>query len=891
VDVKMAIAGVSSTVTVKAQATLVDTKSSAITSGIAAEQIAALPVGQQYQDLIKLLPGVQYTQDAVRGPSAGASGQSNVYQFDGVNVTLPLFGTLSAEPAAQDIAQVTVIKGNAKAIDFNRAAGFSVDSVSRSGSSIWTGMASYQFQTDNMSAGLATGAQARYQQDRKWWNVNGGGPIMKDRLYFYGSYYRPEYGRANASTLYGPVPDYRSVRDEGFGKLTLTPKKGVLINGSYRDSHTKATGSTFGSASAATTGTGNESWLKIFTADGSWVINSKAYATFKFTHFGNETQGIPDNLSNASVNTALGTMLPINSLDTAGLFTVPAISASNTAFNTFVQPYIDRYGYVSTTTGLKTGGGLVGYGATIDKDNFFRTSGQGSYNYALTTGTVRHDLHVGYQNYVDSEDLLRTTNGWGSISIPGGTVLSCPTSAPCSVGTPGLPVYYRAAFAVQGFGSVPPNIHSEYRSQSIEFNDTITHDRVTVSLGVIDSNDKLYGQGLREDTSKYSGYVAATGNKYLEYEIPWTKLIQPRLGATWAYDGKNTIWLGFAKYNPAASSLPRAASWDRNLATTVTADFDATGALIAVEPTPSSSGKLFVQGMTPPRVREFTLGTSRLLTDAVALRVYSRYRKGDHYWEDTNNTARVAFAPPPGIPQTPYIPDLSTRTGQIGSGSSYVIAELDGAYTKYWEVTAESEWRTRKTYLNASYTRSHYYGNFDQDESTVTTSNDGNIFIGSSNIGDGGGHQLWDNKTGTLHADRPNMFKAFGTYLFNWNASAGAYMIAQSGQAWERWDCVPYLAFSSCSSETIKFAEPAGSRRTPGHFQMDLKYTQAFHLNKTRRLEFTMDVFNVFNSQTGYNYDPRTHTGGSAVTLNPLFGTPQSYYDPRRAQITARFMF
>ena len=74
-----------------------------------------MPVGQEYRDLIKLIPGVQYTQDTTRGPSAGSNGQDNVYKFDGVNVTLPLFGTLSAEPAAHDIAQMTVIKGGAKA--------------------------------------------------------------------------------------------------------------------------------------------------------------------------------------------------------------------------------------------------------------------------------------------------------------------------------------------------------------------------------------------------------------------------------------------------------------------------------------------------------------------------------------------------------------------------------------------------------------------------------------------------------------------------------------------------------------------------------------------------------------------------------------------------------
>src|SRR6476661_4658787 len=159
---------------------MIDKNSAAITSGLSNDRIRSLPVGTQYRDLINLIPGVQYTQDQVRGPSAGASGQDNVYQFDGVNVTLPLFGTLSAEPASHDIAQVTVIKGGARAVDFDRSGGFSIDSVSKSGTNRYSGQFSYQFQTENMSAELTTGAQSRFQSDRSWLDTNVGGPIWTE---------------------------------------------------------------------------------------------------------------------------------------------------------------------------------------------------------------------------------------------------------------------------------------------------------------------------------------------------------------------------------------------------------------------------------------------------------------------------------------------------------------------------------------------------------------------------------------------------------------------------------------------------------------------------------------------------------------------------------------
>src|SRR5262249_12852001 len=183
-DTKLAVAGVSEAVTVTAATTLADKTSAAITSGLNNQEIRELPVGQQYRDLINLIPGVMYTQDQTRGPSAGSSGQDNVSNFDGVNVTLPLFGTLSAEPASQDIAQFTVVKGGAKAVDFNRAGGFNIDSVSKSGTNRFSGEASFRFQQHNMTAKLDNGSASRYDQNHDWTALNPGGPADPSKAVF-----------------------------------------------------------------------------------------------------------------------------------------------------------------------------------------------------------------------------------------------------------------------------------------------------------------------------------------------------------------------------------------------------------------------------------------------------------------------------------------------------------------------------------------------------------------------------------------------------------------------------------------------------------------------------------------------------------------------------------
>jgi hypothetical protein len=869
VDATLGIAAVAETVTVTASASLIDKSSAELASAVSAEQIQSLPIGQQYRDLVKLIPGVQVSNDAVRGPSAGGSGQDNVYQFDGVNVTLPLFGTLSAEPASHDIAQVTTVKGGARAVDFERSGGFTIDSVSKSGTSRLAGMVSFQIQNSGMVADQASGVASRYESDRTWTTLNLGGPVLRDRLHFYGSYYRPETRRENPSNLYGELPEYESKRNEGFGKLTYTPRSALLLNVSYRASDRTDTGDVFAANASATSGSGSSAQQRIGIVEGSWVINNRSHATFKYTSFRLDTEGRPDNVAPVSASQVIGTRIDVTRLDQIGRFSVPLPIAGQTAFNDFIQPLIDRYGYVQNNA--RVGGGVVGFGQQFDDIDFFRDSIEAGYNITLGSN-VTHDLHVGYQLYQDGEDLIRSSNGWGLITVPGGRI-----------SFQGTPIYYTAAFQQQGVGAVP-TIHSEYHSQSIEVNDTIRWGNVTVNAGFLASNDSLYGQGLREDSATISGFRSAPGTKYEMLDIPFSQMFQPRVSATWAYNGSDTVFASYARYNPAASSLPRAASWDRNLAVTINAHFDANGVMFATTPIASSAGKLFVPDITPRSIDEIMLGTARQFNPSWTGRLYGRYRAGRHFWEDTNNNARLIYNPPPGIPRELYIPDIVQQLQEIGTGGSlgsFIIAELDEAYTDYYEISLESEWRGRNAFVRGSYTWSRYTGNFDQDNSTL--SNDDNVFIGSSFIADDAGRQLWNFRDGRLRGDRPHMLKVYGFHALPWNANVGAFAFAQSGHPWEMWSYEPYIALTTNTSDTSRFAEPAGSRRTDPHYQLDLNYTQNINLGNRLNLQLAADLFNVFNKQTGYSPQPGVH--------NSQFGQPRVYWDPRRLQLAARLLF
>lgn len=863
-------------VTVVAQATMLDTESPALKAAVTDAIIKALPVGQDYRDLVKLVPGVQYSEDAIRGPSAGGSGQDNAYAFDGVNVTLPLFGTLSTEPSSHDIEQVSVVKGGADATDFNRSAGIAINTVSRSGTNAFHGSLSYQIQPESTVATRETTSASVFEEDKDWAVANVGGPIVKDRLFFYTSYYRPTSTRQNRANLYGEVPDYKSTRDEFFGKLTYSATDSILLNGSYRtSSRTNEHESVSSESAAGSTSSGSSSKLKIAILEGSWIINDKSYATAKFTDFRNPGQTKPDNLLglvpslNGSVN------IDPNALDRMGSVTLPVPVAGQTAYNAFIAPIIARYGYVQD--GVAKGGGRVGAYSQFDNDDFYRQSFQLGYDLTLGKKVV-HNLHVGYQYSKDSEDLYRTSNAWGLVTVPGGRI-NCPATATTCAGQP---VYYQAQVQQQGILNVP-TINSQYVSHNIELNDSIRFSNLTFNVGLLLSNDRLYGMGLREKEGTVSGFEVASGSRYLMHEIKFGDTLQPRLGIVWAYKGADTVYANFARYVPMAGSLPRAASWARNSAATINVYFDANGKFMGSTPEASSSGKIFQDNLDPRKTDEYLLGTTKDLGKGWTGRLHGRYRYSNNFWEDTNNDARLLFNPPAGIPRELYVPNLDAIRKEIG-GSTYVIAALDGAFTKYYEAGLEAEWHGRNVYFRGSYVWSHYYGNFDQDNSAGTgAGNDSNIFIGSSNIGDGAGRQLWNFKYGDLRGDRRHQLKIYGSYAFAWKGSVGAYAVYQSGQPWEYHSYEPYISQTTSTSDSNRYAEPAGSRTTSSHYQLDLNYTQTIPVGDTFRVEARIDCFNVFDKQTGYNIQDNVHTA------NP--GTPQSFYDPRRFQFMLKVDF
>jgi hypothetical protein len=872
-------------VEVVGQGGLLDPVSGELRTALPGAALESLPIGLDYRGLVALMPSVPYTQDTVRAPNAGGSGQDNVHYFDGVNVNMPMYGTASSEPSTHDIDQASLSKGGAAAMDFNRSAGYTLNTISKSGTDVVAGELAYQMAPISLIARQKNATGTVYDDGRTYTNGSLGGPILKEKLFYFFSYFRPTDSRDNASNAYGPMPSYRNDRDEYFGKLTYAPTPDLLLHASHRNSiRTYQNQGVGGVAYAPSTSDGGRVTLAITSLEAAWTLGHDSYLNLKASDFRNDNADRPDHPSQAKTALDGSATLNIHDLAGQGEFAVPlpaaATAAGAAAFNAAIAPYIAAYGFVQN--GVPTGGGFVGGYPLTSNQNFFRRSYQAAFDTVLGQA-VTHDLHVGFQWYRDSEDLNRLSNGWGVIGMPINVLTPNTRQAATFV----------AALQQQGIGV--PTIHSEFLSENLELNDRIHWQAFTFNVGAMASRDRTYGQGLREDPSTLSGYAAAPGNRYLEHEVPFSQTLQPRLGATWNYHGQDTVYFNYARFVPATNSLARGSSWARNLIATVNVYFDANGRYLDKATETSSTGKLYVPGIRPRHTDEYLLGTSRDLGSGLTGRLFARYRYSCNFWEDTRNDSRTLFQPPAGIPQTLYIPNLPAQLTQLGvpldpkfPNNQYVIAQLDGAFTKYYQAALELEWRNAIAFASFSYSWSHYYGNFDQDNTTTARSNDSNIFVSSSNLSDDAGKQVWDNKYGNLTGDRRHQVKLYGTCLVPWGGKVGIFAFYQSGQPWQYSSYTPYLALITASgstsrSDTDRYMEPAGSRRTAPHYQMDLCYTQAFWKYRTLSLSGLLDVFNVFNRQTGYAIQSSVHLA------NP--GVPQTYFAPRRTQVGLKFTF
>jgi TonB dependent receptor-like, beta-barrel/Carboxypeptidase regulatory-like domain len=822
-------------VTVVAQAEAVDLKKTEVNFNYTADATQNLPLGRSYSGLFQLIPGVAQNNSSI-GPAAGGSRQDNTYLMDGVNITNPGFGYLETEVNELDIAEFNVKRGAISA-EFGRAAGIVTNAVSRSGTNTFSGSARVVYQPLSFMSKPEDPAFGVVRTDNINPAVGLGGPIVKDKVFFYAS---AQYFRTNqpdrVNKFGTALPDRLATGQEYYGKITSTPTPKHLLAASYRyrpsDTEGGFLSASSSSADPSVTAT-DKARTQIATAAWSFFATSRTTIDVKYLYMKDKTSSDPV--------TSLS-YLPTwdnNNLAAMGQYTDP------------------------TRNNMVVGGSEY-----TNRQNYRRNEIKGSVSQYFDLGKTTHQLKAGVGYTFGEEDLNRLTNGWGTISRITATV-----------------PYYRARYYFQ-----QPSQIGQGRTWSIFAQDTMTvASRLTLNLGVLLNQDS-YAQDLpgsggcpvpaNTTTGKGSGAAVfeTDGDRCTFVKFKFGDEIQPRLGLNFnVRPGKgDKAYVNWGRYynmdqQSSSRSLAPRRIYQREARFAV-----ATGALISDLPRASTTGKLIDPDLKPTYNDEWLAGYATPMGSTWGLDVFYIYRNTKNFIEDLPSIY------PSGSPYAAA--NLPCTLFQVCQGAE--------AKRKYQAATVEVNRRfANKWSANVSYTWSKFEGNFDLDYGGETA-----VFNTSSFIQDGPGTFVQDEfRYGPLRQDRPHVFKVFANYEPIARLMLGGYLRVQSGTPWNA------RGQDSQGGSALYYLEQAGSHRNPTWTNFDLLASYRFRLGAKASLVVEARALNLFDSQTQLSTDSVKYTDFKSLSvepfiapgtiLNSFFGTANGFAAGRRVVLAARLDF
>ncbi|MBM3757538.1 MAG: hypothetical protein FJW38_26600 [Acidobacteria bacterium] len=233
VDLVLEPGALTETVQVTAESPLLQTDRSDVNRTITSQTVRELPVANRsFQALVGLLPGVTppvatFTalEDPQRTTFYQANGQGNSannVQVDGVDNNNPTLGLTIYIPPAESVQEVNISTSNFNA-EFGRAGGAVLNVVTRGGTNEFHGSV---FEFNRVAALRARNffnfvPQAKPALTRNQFGGTFGGPVVKNRTFFFGSYQGTKQRQATTELNTIPVQAWRGGNFTGVTGLNL----------------------------------------------------------------------------------------------------------------------------------------------------------------------------------------------------------------------------------------------------------------------------------------------------------------------------------------------------------------------------------------------------------------------------------------------------------------------------------------------------------------------------------------------------------------------------------------------------------------------------------------------------------------------------------------------
>jgi hypothetical protein len=888
VNIGLQTGDVSETVTVTSDVVAIDPTDNKIQTNITSQVAELLPKGTNINSLFKVSPATR--QEPLSGGFQidGASGSENTFIIDGQEVTNFRTGLLNANNNLPfQLVQEVQIKSSGFEAEFGGATGGVINIVTKGGSNDWHGEFGMQFRPSKLQAGprqflrnFQGGSAAagnfvnladyiRPQRDNGtdfFPTANLGGPIIRDRLWFFSSY-TPQFINQNRTLNYvSNDPRGRTINDAGtynFSRkidytqlrLDAAPANTLRLTGTFTYNPIRDRGA-----------------LPLFT-ETTASQQSADFGGSIGTLFGPEFLGQQGGRQNANNVTGAAVWTPTSKLV---LSFRGGRSFLNEKLNSYGLPRSLRFlcSAASTTAAAAQGGcspGQQNFASNfqVDYDVSTRKTFDGDVSYLVNNFGGRHQFKGGYQ----FNGLSNTTSqGYANVGqltlIYGAQTIANQTGQDPAPGAIGVGVLQRFGT----IGEASSASHSVYIQDSWQ-----PVNRLSLNLGV-----RFEHETVPSFSETNPGITFGWGDK-----------IAPRLGAAYDLtgDGKTKIFGSYGWfYDRFKYELPRGSFGGDffrrdyfdlfpginynsftlaqilgnavdpvNGAADPTCDSSnpavrrAPGALSRCQfdfriPTNLGLQNLFSSGAVDPdlmaaRQSEFTVGLERDLGGGFLFRGRYTHKNVDRAIEDigipTAGGSEAYIIGNPGF----GLADETAR--EFGFPSVKAIRKYDAM-----EVQIDKRF-TRRYYFNANYTYSRLFGNYsglasslEKDANGVgrTSPNVSRLFDLPFQAFTANGAPI----DGRLPTDRPHVFKAYGAYTQDWRGNnsteISAFTTATSGTPLT----TTYSLYSLAPS--ILFGQ-GDLGRTEMFTQSDLAIRHKYRFGSNER--FTMvaefDVLNLFN--------------------------------------------
>jgi hypothetical protein len=206
---KLELGSSSNIIEVTGSAVQINSEQATVQDVLTAADIDQLPVnGRNFLDLATLEPGVQIQDGATFDPTkngysslsfGGRFGRSARIEVDGVDISDETVGTVT-ENIPQSAIQEFQVSQSTLDLSTELTSSGTVNVVTKSGTNDLHGGAYYYGRSDQTSARIAP---EQLDFGRKQFGADFGGPIWKNKLFFYGNFERTDQNLANPVQLNG----------------------------------------------------------------------------------------------------------------------------------------------------------------------------------------------------------------------------------------------------------------------------------------------------------------------------------------------------------------------------------------------------------------------------------------------------------------------------------------------------------------------------------------------------------------------------------------------------------------------------------------------------------------------------------------------------------------